>query len=695
MSIYIEGTIIKVNPKYRSVFTIRDKNNREIRCLKHGFTAVIGLKISGYCNRNTIYKDQYDFTEQPKIMELEINKEAIIKNIKEALKGTKFGIKSAERLYNYIETYENPLTYLRKITESADSCDLLKGQLEDRQIEMLINWWKEKERTIHLQSIGIENHQFNKLNDHELNILYTNPFKIYTLDIEQCIALCQVLKIKYNEDDIKTGEIARNVVKNIRERLWTQIPIDIVYLNNINRQLEEKLATDHRIIKDNNKLLLVDIDNKERTLAQWFIQVADLKPNKWTNINRWRSNNNLLTNEQKEAIHNSLRNRCSIITGGAGTGKTTIIGEIVKILENSNISYVCTSFTGKAASRLREVLKSITMYKEQLAYTMHSLILRRKNLEKREITNVNINYFGNEDENEMNNDTINYIPEKALFPNYVIIDECSMVTGNLLFEFLNVFNDITNIILVGDPYQLEPFGNWGRPFKSLVESGKIPIYHLNTNFRTNNNNILINAQLIYHNRDNVKLHYNANFHHLNGNINLVMNIYNNLIVNGISYRNIKILVPIGELVTQINFTCQDYWSNVRGFRNKKFLLGDPVIMTKNDYKLNVMNGEEGIITSINNNKVSVKFNDQIINFNDGNILDLAYALTIHKSQGSEYDYVILYVPYLYQNVNKNLIYTAITRAKKEIWCIDGSNEIEKAVSILPFIRYEGFPEYLA
>jgi len=718
MSIYIEGTVVFINPKFNSIFTIRSSDNIDYKCKRYGYIPIMDTKIGGNCQKkiHDTYGEQYDFMEDPKIVELEISKTSIIKNIQEALKGTKFGAKSAEKLYNTLAQYETPLSFLQRAVVFPQYYEVLKQLLKEGQADQLLKWWKEKQTKIYLQSIGIPTKKINRMDDNDIRVLYTYPFRIYSLSVQQCITVCQLFNITYTEEDIRAADIAREYNKLIKAKLWTQVPLKYIK-RDINKVIEDILKDKHELIIINNNVVSINLDDKERNLAEWFKDVGKMLPKK---TKEFKSNSYQLSDAQKEAIKGALSNRSTIITGGAGTGKTTIIGEIVKYLMDEKISYVCATFTGKAAARLREVLERYDKH-QQLAFTIHSLISKK-------IFKDNSNNYTDEDD-EFTEDaieTINDIPNIALNPKYVIIDECSMVTGDLLYKFLTVFTSIKHLILVGDSYQLEPFGNWGRPFKLLVDEEVTPIYNLNTNYRIEGaKGILVNSELIRKHNDMTKavdLKYTDNFYYCRGNINKVMEIYKELINNNGDNIKIKILAPVGEIVRELNSICQQYLVRKKNrdndyidYFNKRFYIGDKVIMTKNNYDINVMNGEEGEIMSVDRKKgkIWVNFNNKSCTFNirvnetkkkdqdndtnnvkEASLLELAYALTVHKSQGSEYDYVIFHIPYDSQIINRNLIYTAITRAKRELWCVDNNDEIKNGTMTLPAIRYEGFPQYL-
>lgn len=758
--VFVEGKIISINPKYNASFTILDSVGVKC-CFRYGYNPVLNSKVKGYCKIQKYNgKDQYVFIDDPQIVNtLEIDRKSIIKSIIKALEGTRFGQKSADKLYDDLLKQGEPFVILNKAIVSTDSRKLLNYHLKENQVEKLVKWWDANQSKIFLLAIGVSNQKINRLNHEQIKKLYEEPFKFYDLDIEKCKSLCDVMGIYYRPEDIIAGDIGRQLKRVQNEYLWTYLPF--LKFSRCIIDKFDKVLSEYEIVELDDGYGFNNIIEKECFLGKFFIEKAKNKNQDSLGLDKWEPKNNRLSEIQRDAIKGSLTHCCSIITGGAGTGKTTIIGEIIRILESNHKKYVCVTFTGKAASRLRQSLRPNTIYyNNPLAFTFHSLISRRKSLDKQLGYNsneyngdndVDEDYFISDDEN-----TISYIPDFVLEPHYVIIDEASMVTGQLLYEFLATFPMIKNIILVGDSYQLEPFGEWGRPFLTLIKSNLIQCYELNINFRStnisnpeNDSMIVINANKIRENINNERITfiYNEYFKYCEGNIDNVLSIYKELINKGIRRDEIKILSPTRKYVQDINLQCQNIWSKMLPYSHIKidrgnkvienFYLHDRVIMTKNNYQVGIMNGEEGYITHIDsiNNEIQVTFDSVTHTFtfpqkiassdtsggskknnsdSKNNLstglkinkqtddngktkcdiyqLKLAYSLTVHKSQGSEYPYVILYFPT--GKYNANLVYTAITRAKKQVFCVDNKNIIEESCSILPPTRYESFPKYL-
>ena len=678
----------------------------------------------------------------------------------------------------------------------------------------IIKYWKKNEMKNFLISVGVESRKINKMSDELVRRVLTYPFTFYELTIDQCLAVSKIFNVSYTEDDIHVGHLARmvndeyiktystyfesksyNELKQLYLDKHSLLRIDENNIivgenetNELNFPVKESCASVMNevngaklnfpvkescasVMNEVNgaklksfKYSFENIYRAERELAHWFIE------HKTTNRdfdddeywNSWKPRCSTLAVEQIEAVQGALRSNCSIITGPAGSGKTRIISEIVTLLRANKLSYIVGAFTGKAAFRARETLKSILNPGEDvLTFTLHSLIFKKqayekqkKEKEKYEQYTEKFSNIDDDDDYKVSGDnfkTVGSIPDYVVEkdPKYVIIDESSMVTGQLLNRFLKMFPDVKNLILIGDAAQLEPFSAWGRPFHYLTELKCIPVYELKKNFRTNategENGIMVNSERIREDRGEnsgiVNFIWTNNFIRYTGKegIKIIMQLLRQLTDQGERAKDIKILSPMNDKVTEINNLCQEFYKKtIFGgdsimISNKKFCIGDLVIMVRNNYKIGLFNGSEGNVTDINHEteQVCVTFDEQQVWFAKGDTIkvieklkgkntkmsnldmmlkgeeikdplkesrtvyeiediQLAYALTVHRSQGSEWKYVVVYIPYLTRNCNRNMIYTAITRAKDICFCIDENSECMKATGKYPDTRREFF-----
>lgn len=370
-----------------------------------------------------------------------------------------------------------------------------------------------------------------------------------------------------------------------------------------------------------------------------------------------------LSDGQRKAVETVLTNNFTIITGGPGTGKSTAaLSTATAILARLGITYVLCSPTGKAAIRMQESTG-------EESYTLHRFF----------------EIYKEEDE------------WVHLAADYIFIDEASMIDAQVLRNVLTCIPAGSRVVLIGDSDQLPPVGA-GEPLFQMLQT-KIPHVHLDTIFRqATHSGIIVAAHDINHGVV-PKTGENKDFF-------LVNDVANNIpsrVLSAIDYlsKSVGILVDDIQVLTPINGgnagrttlnatlkkTLNPTSVEVVGI---PFSLGDKVIHIKNDYDLGVMNGEVGTIEdlaavemadgrlgipkqedweSIDKVLASVyyPFGDKHVPYTEMNLekLQLAYALTIHKAQGSEFDAVIVVLPFVREGfLLRQLPYTAITRAKK-------------------------------
>lgn len=381
-----------------------------------------------------------------------------------------------------------------------------------------------------------------------------------------------------------------------------------------------------------------------------------------------------LDSKQKDAIYNALLHNISILTGGPGTGKTATTNILVQA-----IKYICLTKkkrqakivllgpTGKAADRIRELTN-------EPASTIH----RKLGLspDKKSV-------------------------DVVLDVDYVIIDESSMIDVYLMDQLLKAIPDTTRLVFVGDINQLPSVGP-GKVLDDMIASNAIPTVTLSTIFRQSKNSTIVeNAHHIINMEDTengFKLNQ-GNFHFIeeHNSVNLKNQIAELLKIlkkDGYTEKDIAILSPMKDRdggTFELNELFQEEFNNNKIeeiFIEKKFKIGDRVIQMKNNYDLKVFNGFIGTILNIYEEDgkrfVVVDFDNQtsIVEYNEVQVqeLELAYAITVHKSQGSEYPIVIMPI-HKSQSLmlTSKILYTALTRAKKEFYCIGEEDAINKAI----------------
>ena len=408
---------------------------------------------------------------------------------------------------------------------------------------------------------------------------------------------------------------------------------------------------------------------------------------------------------QKKAVIESVSNGVFILTGGPGTGKTTTINAMIRYFESEGLEFYLAAPTGRAAKRMTET----TGYE---AKTLHRL------LELNGPSNAENTFAAGFAKNEDN-------PIEA---DVVIVDEMSMVDMFIFQALLKALVPGTRLIMVGDVNQLPSVGP-GQVLRDVIESGCFKVVMLETIFRqAKESHIVVNAHKIYKGTPILLDNKSKDFFFMERRD--VANVENTVVelvrdrlpkyVRGLS-ADIQVLTPMrkGPLgVEGLNPLLQKALNPEAKNKNEievgsiLFREGDKVMQTKNNYQLEweivskynipidkgmgVFNGDIGTILAIDNvnREMCVEFDDKKkVTYNYENLeeLELAYAITIHKSQGSEYPAIVLPVltgPRLL--FNRNLLYTAITRAKQCVTLVGSKEMIEKMIeNVSEYERFTG------
>lgn len=362
-----------------------------------------------------------------------------------------------------------------------------------------------------------------------------------------------------------------------------------------------------------------------------------------------------LNQEQQEGIMACLQNKISIITGGPGTGKTTIIKTLLTILEEQHLRYKLAAPTGRAAKRMLEGTGRI-------AQTIHRLL---------EFDFTTLSFAHNE--------------QNALQLDFLIIDEASMIDVFLAHALIKAVPLNAHIIFIGDIHQLPSVGP-GNFLKDLIASAIVSSTTLKTIFRQAQSSlIIVNAHRINNGEFPISSLPDSNRDYFfikeddpqNVPAHLEHIYRTGLPKIGIQASESVVLVPMhrGSVGTQkLNHDLQNILNPMQTDKQISFMgaiykVGDRVMQLRNNYDKHVFNGDIGTVVDINieDNLLLIRYADTIIEYeqNELNELTLAYAISIHKSQGSEYDAAIvtLFTQH-FTLLQRNLIYTAITRAKK-------------------------------
>ena len=391
-------------------------------------------------------------------------------------------------------------------------------------------------------------------------------------------------------------------------------------------------------------------------------------------IKVWEKDNQIqLAQKQKEAIKACLHHGVLVLTGGPGTGKTTVIKGILSILKAQGLKIRLAAPTGRAAKRLSETTG-------QKALTIHRL-LEANNLAQDD--NLQLGFSKDIDD--------------QLDADVIILDEVSMVDIVLMNHFLNAVPDGCLIILVVDTDQLPAVGP-GSVLKDIIRSQKIPAIRLDEIFRQAQTSMIIqNAHIINAGRlpDLRKQYSDFVFYELNDDTSITQKILDlctkDLPHEGFDVlKDVQVLSPMHRFlcgVENLNLMLQEQLNPKKNqdelkYSSQTFRVGDKVMHIRNNYQKNVFNGDIGFIQDINNEKLTVDYFDHIVTYekNELNELTLAYASSVHKSQGSEYKVVIIPLSTShYIMLQRNLLYTAITRAKQKVIIIGSKKALMTAV----------------
>ena len=381
-----------------------------------------------------------------------------------------------------------------------------------------------------------------------------------------------------------------------------------------------------------------------------------------------QQNNISYDESQRNAIKTAVTSNFSVVTGGAGVGKTTVTKAIIDVFQRLGKSIILAAPTGRAAKRMTEVTNLESK-------TIHRLLESKQG-----------KGFGKNSDNKLIGDVL-------------IVDESSMIDLILMYNLIKAVPDSMKVILIGDVNQLPSVGS-GNVLKDIIESGVVPVISLTKIYRQALTSLIVlNSHKINEGElPDLTCNSNSDFFFIEENdpekavekivklcVERIPKFYK---VNPIY--DVQVLSPMkkGVLGTDnLNKVLQSKL-NSNGpylkFGSTIYRIGDKVMQIKNNYDKEVFNGDMGIISGIDENKefLEVEFDSKIITYSTSELEEivLSYACTIHKSQGGEYPIAIIALSSShFMMLQRNLLYTGVTRAKKVCIIIGERSAISRAV----------------
>lgn len=533
-----------------------------------------------------------------------------------------------------------------------------------------------------------------KIQDNPYILTEINGFQFPTIDkiaqkigvspfssnrIESAILYVLECSTLYGHCYVPENELIKALLSLLNQNVAEQISQDEI--QNILCNMEEQT-----ICIENGNVYLKKIFNYETTLAKKIRKMLSIKPKRMSlkkinlYIKKYQIENEIiLGDQQKKAIKVALQNRVAIISGAAGTGKTTVVKAIIDIYQrfypNNNISL--SAPTGRASRRLQEITGHFSQ-------TNHKLLGYKQNSE--------------------GHHEFEYNEKNQLKYDFYIIDEMSMVDLHIAYSLFNAIKSNAKVLLIGDPHQLPSIGA-GNVLKDLLDCKYIPQVNLTEIYRqAKNSQIITNANLVKEGKfftvDHSKedLYFIPRTDHENIKKTIVQSVKRFLEL-GYSLSDILVVSPIKKGIigkNELNKTLQEIFNPASSkkseihFGNTIFREGDKVIQIVNNGEKGIYNGDTGIITRIGKQKIEDQEIDYIETDFQGvktihyrgewNQLEHGFSISIHKSQGSQSPVVIMPLSNShYKMLYRNLLYTGITRAEEKLVMIGQQSALEKAI----------------
>lgn len=425
-------------------------------------------------------------------------------------------------------------------------------------------------------------------------------------------------------------------------------------------------------IVDETVIYVPSVYQMEKSIAQRLVLMADKRLPAMSNaklraiLKRIRRST-CLTDEQFEAVSGTICNKIAVLRGGPGTGKTTTLKAILDVADAMHIKTLLAAPTGQAAKRM-------TQSTGRPAATVHRML----------------GY------NPEDNDFA-YNPDRYLPTEMVVIDESSMLDLWLVHHLLRAVDEKTRILFVGDVNQLPSVGA-GNILKDVIASDVAHVSNLTTIFRQSaESHIVTHARAINTGEMPALDNRSADFFMFRVPDEKVSEIVTDIVANripekfGYKAEEIQVLSAmykgsggVDEINTSLQSQITDSSWVVR-LKGGIYKVGDRVVQTKNNYEDDVMNGQVGQIAFIDKKKktVTIDFegNRVVYPYKKMWMVKLAYAITTHRSQGSEYPVVVIPLTRNQgQMLQRNLLYTAITRAKQMVVLVGSDEAVQAAIN---------------
>ena len=580
---------------------------------------------------------------------------------------------------------------INKILENKDCLQLIT-RLNEKKIDKIYNVLKDYQNTsnivLELTKLGFEMKEslsfLNKYDNKILDTVNTNVYELIDTDEMPFTKIDEIaLGMGIEEDDER--RVKALIIHIMKELCFNQgdtyltleeIAFKLSQIITITPEkldyLLVKLIKEKKIIIEDKRYYLKKFYDAEKYITERLCFLNDMPIIGNTSIQKYIDNSSITYDDiQLKAIESGVNNNITIITGGPGTGKTTIIKAIVSIIKEANkikdTDIALLAPTGRAAKKMMETT-GIS------ASTIHKFLGWDKDT----------NTFATDE----------YSPKTE---KYIIVDEVSMIDTLLMEALLKGIKRNVKLILVGDYYQL-PSVSEGQVLKDLIDSDCLPVIRLNQIYRQTEGSYILNLayDIKEKNISEDLFIKKEDYLFINGDndntLNYVKEVVAKAIKKGLTDREIQVLAPMYKSVNGIdnlNIMLQELFNppseskkqiNLKDVTYREY---DKVLQLVNDPDNNVYNGDIGYIEEIiisKEKKVTTQIN---INY-DGNIVEYTpdkfinfrhgYAISIHKAQGSEFSTVVMPItPSFKRMLYNKLVYTGVTRAKKSLVVVGDPN----------------------